>query len=116
MSMIGCFCALKDEELEAIIDDPTGIHRLLDAEEGPSETMDHSKASGEPRQFDVDKAWHGIHFLLTGTEWEGDGPLAFMLQGGREISEELGYGPPHGFTSSEVKEIDAALRALDPTA
>src|SRR3954465_4335597 len=23
---------------------------------------------------------------------------------------------PHGFTSSEVKEIDAALRALDPTA
>jgi hypothetical protein len=78
--------------------------------------MDQAKASAEPEQFDVDKAWHGIHFLLTGSEWEGDGQLAFILHGGREISEDLGYGPPHGFTSAEVKEIDAALRALDPAA
>src|SRR5215207_2984929 len=26
---------------------------------------------------DLEKAWHGIHFLLTGTAWEGDPPLSF---------------------------------------
>jgi hypothetical protein len=132
MSMIGCFYALKDEDLEAIIEQPARIKSLWDAPiiqpkqpsligklfgvkavAPPPEAKDAWKPSETPQEFDVDKAWHGIHFLLTGSDWEGEGPLAFILHGGREINEDLGYGPPHGFTSAEVKEISKALDAVN---
>lgn len=129
MSMIGCFYALKDEDLEAIIKAPRRIHVLSGAPLPPEKPSlfgrlfgakateeDQWQPSAEPTAFDLDKAWQGIHFLLTGSDWEGEGPLAFILHGGREISEDLGYGPAHGFTSSEVKDIDAALRSIEPTA
>jgi hypothetical protein len=129
MSMIGCFYALKDEDLEIIVKAPKRIHglwsrpqppknpsflsRLLGAKPQPAVAPDDWQPAEKPVAFDVDKAWQGIHFLLTGSDWEGDGPLAFILHGGREISEDLGYGPAHGFSSSEVKTIDAALRDVD---
>jgi hypothetical protein len=136
MSMIGCFYSLKDEDLEAIIKNPKLIHCLWGGESEPVVAQNPSffsrlfgakpppslperedwKPSEKPVEFDVDKAWQGIHFLLTGSDWEGDGPLAFILHGGREILEEMGYGPPHGFTAKEVKEIDAARKAIDEAA
>lgn len=130
--MIGCFCAVKDDDLEEIIKAPKRIHRLwsrpqppknpsflsrlLGAKPHPAVPADEWQPSEKPTLHDVDKAWQGIHFLLTGTDWEGEGPLAFILHGGREIAEDLGYGPPHGFTSSEVRTIDAALREVDGSA
>lgn len=133
MSMIGCFYAVRDEDLEAIVEEPKRIAKLwaVPRAESPAkpsilsrlfgpkpppakEVSDHWVPSEKPESFDVDKAWHGIHFLLTGSDWEGDGPLAFVLRGGRSINHDLGYGPPHGFTSAEVKAIDAALRAVNP--
>jgi len=132
MSMIGCFYALKDEDLEALIAAPKRIHLLWSKPQPPQSPsllgrlfggkpttptpQDNWQPSEPPTAFDVDKAWQGIHFLLTGSDWEGDGPLAFVLHGGREIAEDLGYGSPHGFTSSEVKAIDAALQKIDPAA
>ena len=135
MSMIGCFYAVKDADLEAIIKTPTRIHslwgspagiplqkpsflsRLFGIKASPAAARaDDWQPSEEPIEFDVDKAWQGIHFLLTGSDSGGEGPLAFILHGGREINEDLGYGAPHGFTSAEVKEIDAALRKVDEKA
>jgi hypothetical protein len=29
-------------------------------------------SEGEGDVVDLDKTWHGIHYLLTGTAWEGD--------------------------------------------
>jgi len=54
---------------------------------------------------------HGIHFLLTGTAWEGDFPLAFIVRGGREVGD-VGYGPARIFTSDEVQAIANALRPI----
>ncbi len=63
--------------------------------------------------LDVDKAWHGIHFLLTGSAWEGEPPLSFIVRGGREVGDvDVGYGPARVFTSAEVKTIAAALLPL----
>src|SRR5215211_6398120 len=28
-------------------------------------------------EIDLDKSWHGIHYLLTKTDWEGEPPLNF---------------------------------------
>lgn len=62
--------------------------------------------------LDVDKAWHGIHYLLTGSASEGAPPLNFLVLGGEALGEDMGYGPPRGFSPSGVKAIAAALSAV----
>lgn len=92
---------------------PSWLARLFGAKRLPEVAEDNWQPSKPITEIDVDKAWHGIHFLLTGTDWDGEGPLAFIVHGGQEISEALGYGYPHGFTSNEVKAIDEALRPIN---
>jgi hypothetical protein len=78
--------------------------------------VDPSNAGDALRQrstsLSLEKAWHGLHYLLTGSAAEGDLPLAFLLQGGEEVGEDDGYGPPRLFSPDEVEEIDAALSAI----
>ncbi len=60
----------------------------------------------------LEKAWHGLHFLLAGDPWGGDGPRAFLLSGGTEVGEDLGYGPARLFDKNEVQEIAQELKNL----
>jgi hypothetical protein len=70
-------------------------------------------ADGEGEVLDLDKSWHGIHYLLTGTAWEGDPPLNFVVTGGREVGDdEVGQGPARTYTAAETREIATALAAL----
>jgi hypothetical protein len=43
---------------------------------------------GAKAELEVDKAWHGLHFLFTGTAWEGDEPACFLVQGGSVLGED----------------------------
>lgn len=63
---------------------------------------------------DLDKAWHGIHFLLTGTAWEGEPPLDFLLKGGTEFGHDQGYGPPRYLSPEELEVIAQALEEIPP--
>jgi hypothetical protein len=70
-------------------------------------------ADDEGADVDLDKAWHGIHYVLTGSADAGAAPLDFLLEGGRYVGdEEIGYGPPWAFTSAETKNIADALSAV----
>ena len=63
--------------------------------------------------FALDKSWHGIHFLLTGSAEGVRPPVDFILMGGREIGDlDLGYGPARAFTSAETKQIAFDARDL----
>ncbi|WP_455203830.1 YfbM family protein [Kaarinaea lacus] len=69
---------------------------------------------GEGIDADLDKSWHGIHYLLTKSAWSGDWPLNFLLCEGKEVGDiDTGYGPARTFKSSEVKEIASALAVID---
>lgn len=57
----------------------------------------------------LEKAWHGLHYLLCGDPWGGDGHRAFLLCGGTEHGEDLGYGPARQFDAEEVQEIAQML-------
>jgi hypothetical protein len=71
-------------------------------------------ADGEGEVLDLEKAWHGLHYLFTGTAWAGDPPLNFLVTGGREVGdEEIGFGPARTLTSSETRDVASALAALD---
>ena len=109
MSMIGNFALAPASRIEALLDDPESVQEYLYPDEAADEDPDPSV------HLDVDKAWHGLHYLFTGTAWEGDAPLNFIVSGGEEIGDvDLGYGPGRAFTPAEVKRIDAALQKLDP--
>jgi hypothetical protein len=81
----------------------------------PDPTPALTLSSDEGEVLDLDKAWHGIHYLLTGTAWEGDPPLNFLVTGGREVGiEEVGIGPARTLTSAETRDVaDALARITD---
>jgi Domain of unknown function (DUF1877) len=82
------------------------------AEAGPS-GEDFALADGEGVSTDLDKAWHGIHYLLTGTAWEGVAPLNFLVAGGRSVGDiDVGYGPARVLSAAETRAAHEALTQL----
>jgi hypothetical protein len=128
MSMIVCFRTATDNEIEAVLERPQRILKVFGLPEDLykpgflSRLFGRSRDASQPddwepdpdnEEFDTDKAWHGIHFLLTGKPWEGQPPLNFMVAGGREIGKiDVGYGPARCFTSQEVASVYEALEPI----
>ena len=96
--------AISEGELEAILTDPE--HDRVEAIlEGPRPP--------ETPWTNIDKAWQGIHYLLTGTAQGGKPPLNALHGGGIELPDpydERGYGPPIVLSAAET---DVFARALD---
>lgn len=97
MSMIGNFLALPQDELDCLFEEPEAIASALDEKYADA-------------IVDIDKAWHGIHFVLVGEQYGGEPPLSNVVFGAKPIGEEdVGYGPALGTTAESVKQIAAAL-------
>lgn len=104
MGMIGNLVQVSPAELAELLTGRLDVHAFLYDEDG--------EPQGET--LDLDKAWHGIHFLLTGSDWGGSEPLCFLLAGGEGIGEsEVGYGPARALTPADVLLWDAALQEID---
>ena len=65
-----------------------------------------------PREefLDLDKAWHGLHWLLTGTTDDSSTPAGMAILGGTEIGEDWGYGAPRLLRPDEVRRVAYVLR------
>lgn len=72
------------------------------------------------RSIDIEKAWHGLHFLLTGTADEGDEPACYLLRGGEDLDDEglirvLRPGQVRRFSEYlSALEADDLVRRYDP--
>ena len=62
------------------------------------------------------KAWHGLHFLLSGSADPNPTPLGQAVLGGKEIGEDTGYGRPRYLDAAAVSDIAKALAAVDSSA
>ncbi len=100
MGMVGCFAALDREAIARLKSDPDQVEAFLHPDGGDGEP---------PHYLDVDKAWHGIHFLLTGTADGGAAPLCWTVLGGEEIGDDVGYGPARILQPDQVRKIAQAL-------
>jgi Domain of unknown function (DUF1877) len=104
MAMIGNLRPASDAEIERLLANPPDITRFLygaDAEQG--------------ERVVLDKAWHAIHFVLTGSRLGGDEPLNFLVSEGTPVGEvDVGYGPARVLTSEQVRQLAAALAPLEP--
>ena len=67
-------------------------------------------AEGEGTIVELDKTWHGVHWLLTGSAWEGEPPLDFILKGGTDLDYDGPWNsPPRTFSPAETRAIAEAL-------
>lgn len=98
MSMICCLREANDSVIARLLQEPEQIHGFLEEE------LD---------EIDLEKAWHGIHFLLTGSQWEGKEPLCYLVAGGKTIGDiDVGYGPARALTSKQVASFNIALSGI----
>lgn len=88
---------------------PGWLDRLL-GKKAPVRTDPSLFALGPDEGKDVyfDKAWHGLHYLLTKTDWGGEPPLDFLISGGRDVDDAN-----RAFEAAQVTAIDEALRPID---
>lgn len=103
MSMIGNFLELTPSELDGVIADPAAVESMLYPEEGECDGL-----------IDIDNTWHAIHFILTGSQWEGAPPLANLILGGAEIGGDVGYGSARYLTATQVSEVAEAIKDIGP--
>ena len=137
MGMCLGLAALSDADIDRVLRDPPLVWRVVSPDDpepyereraarkpsfwarllgrGPKGTpVPESELSGtgEP-STDLDKAWHGIHYLLTGTAWEGTAPLNLLVSGGTEVGDvEVGYGPARVLRAQDVRAAFHALEAI----
>jgi hypothetical protein len=76
MGMILVGRRLNQDDLRRLLADPSLTHDLLDEEESALE-------------LDLDKAWHGLHFLLADSAWETVDGAGEAVLGGDPIGEDV---------------------------
>ncbi|SNY66645.1 YfbM family protein [Paractinoplanes atraurantiacus] len=89
---------LPSDEVDAVLDNPEAIDALLYGD--------------GPGQIDLDKSWHGIHFLLTGTTWDITEGAGSAVLGGTVVGDDNGAGPPRLLRPTEVQAVAAALAPI----
>lgn len=80
------------------------------------EGVDEDVLMGASGALELDKSWHVLHYVLTGTAWDGPQPAAALLTGGREVGEDLGYGPARVLSATETQAFAQFLATQNETA
>jgi Domain of unknown function (DUF1877) len=75
----------------------------------PPASAGNAHASGKGASISLDKAWHGVHYLLCGNAEPGADLASQAVMGGTEVGEDLGYGPARYFDADKVAEIAREL-------
>ncbi|WP_028776903.1 YfbM family protein [Shimazuella kribbensis] len=97
MGMIGYIKAISPELLQSILANTISLTEVVFNNDHLAE-----------ESLDLDKAWNGIHYLLTGVPWGGDSILANTILGGN-VLEDSDFISVFYKTPSQVKKISAAL-------
>jgi hypothetical protein len=90
-----------------------------------TELLEELLESDDDTSVDLDKAWHGIHWLLTGSVEPTAATVSSAILGGEPIGEDLGYGPGRLLAPADVAalaktlseiNVDSFRDRLDPSA
>jgi hypothetical protein len=87
------------DEAAELVQTADGIDTLLESDD-------------DETSLDLDKAWHGIHWLLTGSQDSTDDVTSEVIFGGEPVGEDLGYGPARLLEPEGVRAVASALQAL----
>src|SRR5438552_18539108 len=102
--MIGNLRPASDSEIERLLANPAEITRFL-----------YGAGTDGSEHVVLNKAWHAIHYVLTGSRLGGNEPLNFLASEGTPVGEvDVGYGPARVLTSQQVRQLASALILIDP--
>jgi hypothetical protein len=100
-----------DALLKLMIERMGPLSTLLGASGGSGGTAGGATGTAGP-ELSLDKAWHGVHYLLTGLVEPDTTPLSQVIMGGTEIGDDdLGYGPARYFAPTDVVTAATELGA-----
>jgi hypothetical protein len=71
----------------------------------PPASGGNAQASGKGANISIDKAWHGVHYLLCGRPEPGSDLISQAVMGGTDVGDDLGYGPARYFDAPTVAAI-----------
>jgi hypothetical protein len=134
--------AVSDATIERLHADPPLVWRVMDSESPEMEAKDRAELQPRPGFFarlmgakadpppappplelapgegdlgpdsDFEKSWQALHYVLTGTAWEGEPPLNFLMGGGRQLEIPSHDNPLVTHGSADTRRIAEALTAL----
>jgi hypothetical protein len=108
MSMTATFVQVDAGELSQFQADPSSVEALF---------QDRLPGAGSHAVLSLDKAWHGVHYVLCGEAEPGSTLLSQAVLGGADLGEDdegfSGYGPARCFSAAQVAEIAQALSRPD---
>jgi hypothetical protein len=128
---------LTSADIDSLIEDPTKLDTMLGIDLGPpvrevrprgflgfllrltpvtiSEVDPDAPESAyeiDPEKtIDIEKAWHGLHFLFTGTSKEATPPACYILNGGEDVDDE---GLARALRPEQVKDFAEFLDGMTP--
>ena len=105
MSKIGYFLAVKPEQ-----GDELELNAAMVADFIAEAVEDQDELGAD--FLDIDKSWHGIHFLLTGAVTGGDAPLAWVVFAPTSIGEEVDHATARLLKPDEVVAVSKALAPI----
>lgn len=104
--MIGNLRPASDANIARLLANPEEITRFL-----------YGSDADDCERVVLNKSWHAIHFVLTGSRLGGEEPLNFLVSEGTPVGEvDVGYGPARVLTSEQVRRLASALREIPPDA
>ena len=135
---MGMTCSLhrvSSHDLDELVRHPETLARVLGLDDGPPvrevrlkgilglllrlspitisevdpDASSSSSAVDPEKTLDIDKAWHGLHFLFTGSGDEGSEPACYMLKGGHELDDD---GFARALKPEQVRRFAGFLASL----
>ena len=128
----------SESDIERLLEDPDAVPRFLEEDGGThqmrevrpkgvlgwllrltpitiTEVVPESEGGGpitppDPdRSIDIEKAWHGLHFLFTGMADEGEEPACYLMRGGEDLDDE---GLSRALRPPQVRRFSEYLSTL----
>jgi hypothetical protein len=130
MSINAAFRRLRPHDVRRIVDEDdtsgftvleedfvAGMAKRLTELGAPAEVIENARRKEEaaralPPPLNLGKAWHCVHWLLTGKTDGGEPPLAWAVHGDREVGDDAGYGPARLLEPKQVSTIASALAGV----
>lgn len=100
MGMYYDLYTVSDAQAQDLLNNPETIRTFLEV---------RNAGYDSPTSLSLEKCWHGIHFALTRTAWEGEKPLNFLMAGETVGDVDIGFGPARILFSDDVLHIEKAL-------
>lgn len=128
MGLVMVLRRVTPQEIDGTLKYPKEIHWFLFGEPlrisffqkllgkpAPQPHLTHTPPT-EETEIDLDKAWHGIYYLLTGKADKGEAPACYLQEGGVEIGKDyhdyVGAGPARTLSAQQTQAFHQHLSSL----